>query len=78
MVTPERFITDAILELRYATQEQVEQAVTQSRTAGKPPEEILLDQGVIDSEQLARATAERYGLDTWTSPPSRSTWRRRT
>ena len=58
-----RFITDAILELRYATQEQVDQAVMQSRTAGKHPEEILLDQGVIDQEQLSRAIAERYGLD---------------
>jgi type IV pilus assembly protein PilB len=57
------FITDAILQLGYATQEQVDQAVLQSRTAGKRPEEILLEQGAIDSEQLSRATAERYGLD---------------
>src|SRR5690349_23319360 len=57
------FITDAILALGYATQEQVDQAVMQSRTAGKRPEEILLEQGSIDSEQLSRATAERYGLD---------------
>ncbi len=40
-----------------------EQAIAQSRTAGRRPEEILLEQGVIDSEQLSRATAERYGLD---------------
>ena len=57
------FITDAILALGYATQEQVDQGVMQARTAGKRPEEILLEQGVIDSEQLSRATAERYGLD---------------
>ncbi len=57
------FITDAILQLGYASQEQVDQAVLQSRTAGKRPEEILVEQGVIDSEQLSRATAERYGLD---------------
>src|SRR5690242_11099675 len=57
------FITDAILSLGYASQEQVDQAVLQSRTAGKRPEEILLEQGAIDSEQLTRATAERYGLD---------------
>ena len=57
------FITDAILALGYASQEQVDQAVVQSRTAGKRPEEILVEQGVIDSEQLTRATAERYGLD---------------
>jgi type IV pilus assembly protein PilB len=57
------FITDAIVELGYATREQVEQAITQSRAAGRRPEELLLEQGVIDSDQLSRATAERYGLD---------------
>ena len=57
------FITDAIVQLGYASQEEVDQAVMQSRTAGKRPEEVLLEQGTIDSEQLSRATAERYGLD---------------
>jgi type IV pilus assembly protein PilB len=57
------FITDAIVDLGYATREQVEQAITQARTAGRRPEELLLEQGAIDSEQLSRATAERYGLD---------------
>jgi type IV pilus assembly protein PilB len=57
------FITDAIIELGYATAEQVEQAIAQSRTAGRRPEEILLEQGAINWEQLSRATAERYGLD---------------
>ncbi len=57
------FITDAIVDLGYATREQVEQAIAQSRTAGRRPEEILVEKGGIDSEQLSRATAERYGLD---------------
>ena len=57
------FLTDAIVELGYATAEQVEQAIATSRTAGKRPEEVLLEQGTINSEQLSRATAERYGLD---------------
>jgi type IV pilus assembly protein PilB len=57
------FITDAIVDLEYATREQVEQAIAQSRTAGRPPEQILLEQGVIDAEKLSRAVAERYGLD---------------
>jgi type IV pilus assembly protein PilB len=51
------------VDLGYASREQAEQAITQSRTAGRRPEEILLEQGAIDSEQLSRATAERYGLD---------------
>jgi type IV pilus assembly protein PilB len=57
------FVTDAIVDLGYASRDQVEQAVAQSRTAGRPPEEVLLEQGVIDTDQLSRATAERYGLD---------------
>ncbi|HEY7267809.1 MAG TPA: ATPase, T2SS/T4P/T4SS family [Solirubrobacterales bacterium] len=57
------FITDAIVELRYATAEQVEAAIAASRTAGRRPEEVLVEQGTINSEQVSRATAERYGLD---------------
>ena len=57
------FITDAIVDLGYATREQVDQAITQSRAAGRRPEELLTEQGAIDFEQLSRATAERYGLD---------------
>ena len=57
------FVTDAIVDLGYATREQVEQAIATARTAGRTPEAVLLEQGVIDSERLSRATAERYGLD---------------
>jgi type IV pilus assembly protein PilB len=57
------FVTDAIVDLGYATRDQVEQAIAQSRTAGRAPEAILLEQRTVDSEQLSRATAERYGLD---------------
>jgi type IV pilus assembly protein PilB len=57
------FITDAVVDLGFASRDLVEQAIAQSRTAGRPPEQILLEQGVIDDEQLSRAIAERYGLD---------------
>jgi type IV pilus assembly protein PilB len=57
------FVTDAIIELGFATREQVTAAIDQARSAGRAPEEILLEQGVIDNERLSRATAERYGLD---------------
>jgi type IV pilus assembly protein PilB len=57
------FVTDAIVDLGYATREQVEQAIEQARTAGRAPEAILVERRLIDAEQLARATAERYGLD---------------
>jgi type IV pilus assembly protein PilB len=58
-----RFITDVLVELGYVTAEQVERAISESRAAGRSPEELLLKEAVIDSDQLSRAMAERYGLD---------------
>jgi type IV pilus assembly protein PilB len=57
------FLTDVIAELGYASAERIEQVIAESRTAGRPPESLLLEEGIIDSEQLSRALAERYGLD---------------
>jgi type IV pilus assembly protein PilB len=57
------FVTDVIVELGFATQEQVDHAIDQARTAGETPEQALLRNGVIDEQRLAQATAERYGLD---------------
>jgi len=58
-----RFLTDVLVELGYCDQERVEQAIKEGRTSGLPPERLLLEQGAISADQLARATAERYGLD---------------
>ncbi len=46
-----------------ANQQQVDEAVQSSRTSGIAPERILVDQGSLTSDGLARALAERYGLD---------------
>jgi type IV pilus assembly protein PilB len=58
-----RFITDHIVELGYATRERVDMAIQKARTTGMPPERVLLEAEEIDANQLARATAERFGLD---------------
>jgi type IV pilus assembly protein PilB len=58
-----RFITDHIVELGYATREQVDEAIEDARRRGLPPEQLLLEAEQIDANQLARATAERFGLD---------------
>ena len=58
-----RFIIDVISELGYASAEQVQQASSQARTAGRSPEALLVEQGAISPEQVSRAVAERYGLD---------------
>jgi type IV pilus assembly protein PilB len=57
------FITDAIIELNYASRERVEQAIGEARQAGRSPEMLLVEQGAIKPDQLSRAIAERYGLD---------------
>jgi type IV pilus assembly protein PilB len=58
-----RFITDHIVELGFSTAEQVDAAIEQGRNSGVAPEQVLLEGGVINPDQLARATAERFGLD---------------
>jgi type IV pilus assembly protein PilB len=57
------FVTDVLVDLGYVSDEGAHQAIDQARTAGQPPERLLLDQGAITAEQLSRAVAERYGLD---------------
>jgi type IV pilus assembly protein PilB len=57
------FTTDVIVELGYATRERVDEAINEARSAGRAPEALLRELNVIDSDQLSRAIAERYGLD---------------
>jgi type IV pilus assembly protein PilB len=58
-----RFLTDVIVELGFATDEQVKDAIESSRASGTTPEKVLLSSGAVTADQLARALAERYGLD---------------
>jgi type IV pilus assembly protein PilB len=57
------FVTDVLVELGFVSEDRVRQTVEEARTAGRPPEQLLLEQGAISSDLLARAVAERYGLD---------------
>jgi type IV pilus assembly protein PilB len=60
---PSRFLTDVLVELGFCDQERIQRAIDESRTAGLPPERVLLEDKAISAEQLSRAIAERYGLD---------------
>jgi type IV pilus assembly protein PilB len=60
---PGMFISDVVVELGYATRERVDEIVNEARVAGRSPEALLREYRVIDADQLARAVAERYGLD---------------
>ena len=57
------FVTDVIVDLGYVSDERARQAIEEARTAGRPPERLLLEQGAISADQFSRAVAERYGLD---------------
>jgi type IV pilus assembly protein PilB len=58
-----RFVSDVLVELGFVSPERAEAAVAEGRSAGRPAERILCEQGVINAAQLSRAIAERYGLD---------------
>jgi type IV pilus assembly protein PilB len=58
-----RFVTEHIIELDFAPRQAVERAISEARKSGQTPEQVLLAEGVITNDQLARATAERFGLD---------------
>jgi type IV pilus assembly protein PilB len=58
-----RFLTDVIVAMGLASQKQVDDALESSRNLGTTPERVLLDNGSLTQDALARALAERYGLD---------------
>ena len=58
-----RFLTDVIVDMGMASRKQVEDALEASRTSGTTPERVLLENGSLTQDGLARALAERYGLD---------------
>jgi type IV pilus assembly protein PilB len=58
-----RFLTDVIVELGHTDRECADAAVETARATSTTPEEVLLGSGAITQDQLARAIAERNGLD---------------
>src|SRR3954466_6556299 len=57
-----RPLLDVITGLQYALPEQVEVVQRTARVTGRPAEQVLVEEGTITADQLARAIAERYGL----------------
>ena len=57
------FVTDVLVELGYVAEDRARQAIEEARSAGRPPEHLLLEWGSVDGDQFSRAVAERYGLD---------------
>jgi type IV pilus assembly protein PilB len=60
---PGRLIGDVVVDLGFASRERVEEAVEIARAQRKPTGQILVEQGILRHDQLARVVADRYGLD---------------
>ena len=59
----QRFLTDVIVEMGFASEAQAKDAVEAARSTGTTPEQVLIGNGSLSHDQLARALAERNGLD---------------
>jgi Type II secretion system (T2SS), protein E, N-terminal domain len=57
------FLSDVIVKLGFVDRETVERAIEAARQPGRRVDQILLETGAVTEEELARALAERYGLD---------------
>ncbi len=58
-----RFLTDVIVDMGLVARERVDDAIATSRSSGTTPERVLVEGGILTHDGLARALAERYGLD---------------
>ena len=58
-----RSLPDVLVELGFVAPERMQEVLNQASQAGRSAEEILRSDEEVSSEQLARATAERFGLD---------------
>jgi predicted nucleic acid-binding Zn-ribbon protein len=57
------FLSDMIIELGFAEAQHVEAAVDAARSSGETVGRILVREGRLSEDQLARALAARYGLN---------------
>jgi type IV pilus assembly protein PilB len=57
-----RMIGEVIVDLGFADRDTVEEAVETARAQGRPTGMVLVEQGVLRHDQLARVVAERFGL----------------
>jgi type IV pilus assembly protein PilB len=60
---PARFLTDVIADLGLVARDRVTAAIEEARSSGRMPEDVLIEQESLTADGLARAVAERHGLD---------------
>src|ERR1700704_5467610 len=58
-----RVLTDVIVDLGFVDRGAMDLAIERGTENGSGAERVLVGDGTIDADQLARAVAERFGLD---------------
>ncbi|WP_051222250.1 GspE/PulE family protein [Conexibacter woesei] len=58
-----RLIGQVVVELGFAKEEAVERAVAHARESGRLTGRVLIEDGVLTPQQLARVLAERFGIE---------------
>src|ERR1700746_1315832 len=58
-----RMIGEVVVDLGLADKKTVEECVELARGQGRPTGLVLVEQGVLRHDELARVVAERFGLD---------------
>jgi type IV pilus assembly protein PilB len=58
-----RVLSDVIVELGFVERGEMDEAIDRANSSGGAPERLLISDGTLTEDQLARATAERFGLD---------------
>jgi type IV pilus assembly protein PilB len=58
-----RLIGQVVVELGFAKEEDVERAVQHARESGRLTGRMLIEDGVLTPQQLARVLAERFGIE---------------
>jgi type IV pilus assembly protein PilB len=58
-----RVLADVIVDLEFVDRSQMDAAIAEATDSGSAPEQVLIATGQLTEGQLARAVAERFGLD---------------
>jgi type IV pilus assembly protein PilB len=58
-----RVLTDVIVDLGFVERDAMDDAVEMAHAAGSAAERVLISTGALSESELARAVAERFGLD---------------
>src|ERR1700742_2964759 len=58
-----RVLTDVIVDLGFVDRATMDLAIDRAGETSSAPDGVLVAEGTIDADQLARAIAERFGLD---------------